>query len=65
LRLKMRPRMSFRSSDNGKMVLKKSGLLVKARYVESSKDACLHGLRPHVRFTSITPRLHTSLGAEK
>ena len=65
LRVKIRPKMSFSSSDNGKMVLRKSGLLVNARYVESSNEACFHGLRPQVRLTRTTPRLQISLGAQK
>ena len=59
------PRMSFSSSDNGRMVFRKSGFLVKALYVESSVEACFHGLRPHVRLTRMTPRDHMSLGAHR
>jgi hypothetical protein len=58
-------RTSFSSSDNGKMVFKKLGFLMKARYVESSREACFHGLRPHVRLTRITPRDQMSLGAQR
>ena len=64
LRANILPKMSFSSFDKGRIVFRKSGLLVKARYVESSKEACFHGLRPQVRFTKITPRLQTSLGAQ-
>lgn len=64
-RSKIRPRMSFSSSDNGNIVFKNSGFLVKALYVESSLDACFHGLRPHVRLTRITPRDQISLGAHR
>jgi len=42
--------------DKGKMLFKNLRFLVKALYVESSTEACFHGLRPHVRLTSITPR---------
>jgi hypothetical protein len=59
------PRMLFSSSDKGKMVFKKSRFLVNARYVESSREACFHGLRPHVRLTRITPRDQMSLGAHR
>ena len=65
LRVKMLPRMSFNSSVKGRMVFRNSGDRVYARYVESSIEACFHGLRPQVRFTRITPRLHTSFGAQK
>lgn len=64
LRVNILPKMSFSSFDKGRIVFKKSWLLVKARYVESSKEACFHGLRPQVRFTRMTPRLQTSLGAQ-
>ncbi len=59
------PRMSFNSSDNGKMVFKKLRFLVKARYVESSREAAFHGLRPQVRLTRMTPRDQMSLGAHR
>lgn len=62
-RVKILPKMSFSSSDTGRISFKNSGLRANARYVESSKEACFHGLRPQVRFTRITPRLQTSLGA--
>ena len=65
LRSKIMLRMLFSSSDKGKMVLRKLGLLVKALYVESSTEACFHGFRPHVRLTSITPRDQMSLGAHR
>ena len=64
-RSKTLPRMVFNSSDNGNIVFKKLGSLVKARYVESSVDASFHGLRPHVRLTRITPRDQISLGAQR
>lgn len=60
---KMRPRMSLSSSVNGRMVLRKLGSRAKARYVESWKEACFHGLRPQVRLTRITPSPQTSFGA--
>lgn len=63
--MKILPRMSLSSSDTGRMVLRNSGDRVKARYVESSKEACFHGLRPQVKLTRMTPRLQTSLGAQK
>src|SRR5271168_4773229 len=59
------PRMSFSGSDNGKIDFKKLRFLVNALYVESSTDACFHGLRPHVKLTKITPRDHMSLGAHR
>jgi hypothetical protein len=65
LRSKIIPRISFSSSDNGKMVFKKSWFRVKALYVESSVEACFHGLRPQVRLTKITPRDQISLGAQR
>jgi hypothetical protein len=65
LRAKIIPRMSFNSSDKGRMSFKKFGFLVKALYVESSADACFHGLRPQVRLTRITPRDQMSLGAHR
>ena len=64
LGVKIRLKMSLSSSERGKMVLRKPWLRVKARYVESSWDACFHGLRPQVRLTRTTPRLQTSLGAQ-
>jgi hypothetical protein len=65
LRSKIIPRMSFSSSDNGSIVFRKSGFLVKALYVESSAEACFHGLRLHVRLTRIIPSDHMSLGAQR
>jgi hypothetical protein len=64
-RVKIMPRIWFNSSDKGKMVLRKLGLLTKALYVESSIEACFQGLRPHVRLTRITPRDQMSLGAQR
>jgi hypothetical protein len=43
---------------------KNLGSFMNARKVLSSKDARFQGLRPQVRLTKMTPRLHTSLGAE-
>jgi hypothetical protein len=40
------------------------GSFMNARKVLSSKEARFQGLRPHVKFTRITPRLQISLGAE-
>ena len=65
LRAKIMPRMSLSSSDKGRIVFKNSGFLVNALYVESSVEACFHGLRPHVRLTRMTPRDHISLGAHR
>lgn len=65
LRAKIMPRISFSSSDKGRIVFKKSGFLVKALYVESSAEACFHGLRPHVRLTRMTPRDQMSFGAHR
>lgn len=65
LRSKIIPRMSFNSSDKGRMVFKKLRFRVKALYVESSTEACFHGLRPHARLTSMTPRDHMSFGAHR
>lgn len=62
---KILPRMQFKSSDNGRIVFKKLGFLENALYVESSVEACFHGLRPQVRLTSITPRDQMSLGADR
>lgn len=64
LGVKILTKMSFSSSDTGRMVLRNSGSLRYARYVESSGEACFHGLRPQVRFTKITPSDQTSLGAQ-
>lgn len=65
LRSKIFPRISFRSSDNGSIAFKKSRSRVNALYVESSHEACFHGLRPQVRLTRITPRDQISLGAHR
>ncbi len=65
LRSNIRHRISFKSSDNGRMVFKKLASLVKALYVESSMEACFHGLRPQARFTRMTPRDQMSLGAHR
>lgn len=64
-RSKIRQRILFKSSDKGKMVFKNSESLVNALYVESSTEACFHGLRPQVRLTRITPRDQMSLGAHR
>jgi hypothetical protein len=56
--------MLFSSGDTGKIVLKNDESFKKARKVESSGDAFFHGFRPQVRFTRMTPKLHTSLGAD-
>lgn len=64
-RSKIIPRMSFSSSERGRMVFRKLRFRVKALYVVSSVDACFHGLRPHVRLTRITPRDQMSLGAHR
>lgn len=58
-----RRKMPFSSGEMGRMVLRKFESLRNARKVESSGEAFFHGFRPQVRFTKITPRLHTSLGA--
>jgi len=60
---KIMERISFRSSESGRIVFRKLRFLVKAVYVESSLEACFHGLRPHVRLTRITPRDQMSFGA--
>ena len=60
----MRLNMASSSGDKGRMLLRNFGFLRYARKVESSMEALFQGLRPQVRFTSIIPRLHTSLGAE-
>jgi hypothetical protein len=65
LRSKIIPRMLLSSSDNGKMVFKKFGFLVKALYVESCVEASFHGLRPQVRLTRITPKDQMSFGAHR
>lgn len=59
----MRRKIRFRSNEMGKMVLKNLGSFRNARKVESSDEAFFQGLRPQVKFTRMTPRLHTSLGA--
>lgn len=64
-RSKILLRMASSSDDSGKMDLRKFGSFRYARNVESSGDALFHGLRPQVRLTRITPRLQTSLGAER
>lgn len=63
--LKIMPKMSFSSSDTDRMVFKNPGSRMYARYVESSGEACFHGFLPHVRFTRMTPRDQTSLGAQR
>ncbi len=60
---KMRLRIMFSSGEMGKIELKNLESLRNARKVESSGDAFFQGLRPQVRLTRMTPRLHTSLGA--
>jgi hypothetical protein len=60
----IRLRMASSSMETGRMVLRNLGSFMKARKVLSSNEARFHGLRPHVRFTSMTPRLQTSFGAE-
>lgn len=50
-------------SDKGRMLLRNLRSFIYARYVESSQLAFFHGLRPQVRFTKMTPRDQTSLGA--
>jgi hypothetical protein len=60
----MRLRTASSSSETGRMVLRNLGSFMKARKVLSSNEARFHGLRPHVRLTSMTPRLQTSLGAD-
>ena len=62
---KIMARMSFSSSDSGRMVFRKFRFLANARYVESCREACFHGLRPHVRLTRITPKDQISLGAHR
>ena len=64
LNSKMRLMMESSSGEMGRMVLRNLGSFMYARKVLSSKEARFHGLRPQVRFTRMTPRLHTSLGAE-
>jgi hypothetical protein len=52
------------SKEMGRMDRRNLGSFMKARKVLSSKEARFQGLRPHVRFTKMTPRLQMSLGAE-
>ena len=61
---KMRLRMESSSGDRGRIELRNLGFLRYALKVESSIDARFHGFRPQVRFTSIIPRLQTSLGPD-
>lgn len=61
---KMRRKIMLSSGARGKIELRKLGSFKKARKVESSEEAFFQGLRPQVRFTRITPRLQTSLGAD-
>lgn len=61
---KMRRKMSVSSGASGRIEPRKLGSFRNARKVESSGDAFFHGLRPQVKFTRMTPRLHTSLGAD-
>jgi hypothetical protein len=61
---KIRLKMELSSGESGKIDLRNWGSFKKARKVESSADALFHGFRPQQRFTRITPRLHTSLGAD-
>lgn len=60
----MRLKIESSSGDNGRMELKNLEFLRYALKVESSMDARFQGFLPHVRFTKIIPRLHTSLGPE-
>jgi hypothetical protein len=53
----------FNSAETGKIELKNLGSFRNARNVESSGEAFFQGLRPQVKFTRMTPRLQTSLGA--
>lgn len=61
---KIRLRIELSSGDRGKIVLRNCGSLRKARKVESSVEALFQGFRPQDKLTKMTPRLHTSLGAE-
>lgn len=61
---KIRLRMKSSSADNGKIDLRKLGLLRYALNVESSIEALFQGFLPHVRFTRIIPRDQTSLGPD-
>jgi hypothetical protein len=64
LNSKTRLRMLSSSGETGRMDRRNLGSFMYARNVLSSKEARFHGLRPQVRFTRMTPRLHTSLGAD-
>jgi hypothetical protein len=57
-------RITSSSSEIGRMDLRNLGSFMNARKVLSSKEARFQGLRPQVRLTSMTPKLHTSLGAD-
>jgi hypothetical protein len=58
-------RMSFNSFDRGRIDFKKSRSSRYARYVISNREGCFHGLRPHVKFTKMTPRDQISFGAHR
>lgn len=60
---KIRRKIMLSSTEMGKIELKNLGSWMNALNVESSGEAFFHGLRPQVKFTRITPRLQTSLGA--
>ena len=61
---KMRLSMQSSSSVRGKIDLRNFEFRKKAVKVASSMEAFFHGLRPQVRLIKITPRDHTSLGAD-
>ena len=58
----MRLRIASSSGESGRIDLRNLGFFRYARKVESSMEARFQGLRPQVRLTKITPRLHTSFG---
>jgi hypothetical protein len=64
LNSKMRRIMESSSGEMGRMDLRNFGSFMYALKVLSSKEARFHGLRPQVKLTRMTPRLHMSLGAD-
>lgn len=61
---KIRLKILFSSVDRGRMDFRNLRSLMYALKVESSKHARFHGLRPHVKFTRMTPSDQMSFGAE-
>jgi hypothetical protein len=60
----IRLRIESNSEERGKIDLRNLESFKYVLNVESEVEALFHGLRPHVRLTSMTPRDQMSLGPE-